>query len=129
MGAQRDVTNIGGVNHLADGLMLPIKFKNLDTAIADEATAVIVGVTGKKLRVMKLWMQTAVADALGVKFESAAGGTALASFQTIAAAAGSVVDAESQFGLFETAAGEGLFVDLTGTSQRITGFIVYVEVP
>lgn len=84
----------------------------------------VTAVTGKRIRVLSLFLVTS--GAVTVRFESAAGGTALTGQMAIAAN-GSLVLPHNEKGWFQTAAAELLNMELS-TGVAVNGALVYEEV-
>ena len=84
----------------------------------------VTAVTGKKIRVLSLFL--VAAGAVTVRFESAAGGTALTGVMSVPAN-GSLVLPFNEAGWFETAAAALLNMELGGAVQ-VSGALVYQEV-
>jgi len=97
----------------------PVKFVAIDEA-SSGASAQIAAVTGKRIRVMSFFM--VAAGAVGVKFQSAT--TDLTGVMSLAANGG--ISTTSHSGLFETAAGEALNINLSAAVQ-VSGSMAYVE--
>lgn len=83
--------------------------------------SVIAAVAGKKIRVLSFFLVSVTAVA--VRFESAAGGTALTGVMSMGAT-GVLSVPFSPAGHFETVAGEALNMELGGAVQ-VSGAIVY----
>ena len=81
----------------------------------------VAAVTGKKIRVLSYVL--VATTAVAVRFESAAGGTALTGVMTLAAGVPLVVNLERE-GHFETVAGELLNMELGGAVQ-VSGHMTY----
>ena len=84
----------------------------------------VAAVTGKKIRVLALWL-TMTGTAVTIRFESGAGGTAL-SGQATPLQGTSIILPLNELGWFETAAGSLLNLELGG-AQAVAGCLVYVE--
>lgn len=103
--------------------LLP-KFKIID-AVTSGDNEIVAAVTGKKIRVLALFM-TMTGTAVTARFESSAGGTALTGQMT--QTQGSTIALPfSPVGWFETVAGENLNLELGG-AQSVDGALLYVEV-
>lgn len=99
-----------------------VKFAVIDDASSGDNT-LITAVTGKKIRVLSYVIVTA--DAVNVRFESGAGGTALTGVMTFAANSGAAMNCFPA-GCFETAAGALLNLELSG-AVSVDGHLTYVE--
>lgn len=99
-----------------------IKHAAIDAATSGDNTLVS-AVTGKKIRVLSLWL--VATGAVTVRFESGAGGTAL-SGQASLAANGGIVLGFNEGGWFETAAGSLLNLELSG-AVSVDGSLSYIE--
>lgn len=100
-----------------------IKYAALSGATSGDNTLVS-AVAGKKIRVLSLY--AVAAGAVTVRFESAAGGTALTGVASLAANGGIVLPF-NEGGWFETNAGELLNMELGGAVQT-SGSLSYIEV-
>lgn len=101
------------------------KFAAIAAAGSGDNT-LVAAVTGKKIRVLAFHL-TMTGTAVTIRFESAAGGTALTGQMT--PLQGTSIDAPfCQLGHFETAASALLNLELGG-AQAVAGWLVYVEVP
>ena len=103
--------------------VLTPKFAVIDDALSPDNT-IVAAVTGKKIRVLSLYMISAAA--VTARFESGTGGTALTGQMEIAANGGFVLPF-SPVGHFETAAAALLNLELSGATS-CDGGITYVEV-
>lgn len=107
----------------AEGAILLPKFAII-TATASGDTAVVAAVAGKKIRVL---CASVNADAaVNVRFRSAT--TSISGLRYIAAAGGGSGWSYSPLGRFETASGEALNINLSGTANA-SGEVTYIEVP
>jgi hypothetical protein len=97
-----------------------VKFGVIDVASSGDNT-VVAAVTGKKIRVIALFL--VAAGAVVARWESGASGTALTGQMTFAANGGKVLP-YSEAGWFETAAGQLLNLELGG-AVSVDGGIVY----
>jgi len=103
--------------------LLP-KFAKIDAATSGDNT-LVAAVTGKKIRVLAGSL-TMTGTAVTIRFESAAGGTALTGQMT--PTQGSTITVPfCPLGHFETVAGELLNLELGG-AQSVDGWLVYIEV-
>ena len=99
--------------------LLP-KFAVVNAAVGDNA--IVAAVTGKKIRVLSGLL---VAGAIGtVRFESAAGGTALTGIM-VCVASNVLPFPFNPLGHFETVAGQALSLE---TTADVDGWVTYVEV-
>ena len=96
------------------------KFAAIDAASSGDNT-IVAAVTGKKIRVVALFL--VAAGAVTVRFESGAGGTALTGQMSLAANGGFALP-YNPVGYFETAAGELLNMELGGAVSA-DGSLVY----
>jgi hypothetical protein len=101
----------------------PIKRAIVSGATSGDNT-VVAAVTGKSIRVLQV--QLVSITAVAVRFESAAGGTALTGVMSLGAT-GVLSSGYCPVGHFQTAAGELLNMELGGAVQ-VSGWIVYQEV-
>ncbi len=101
----------------------PIKFAVIDNAGSGDNTLVS-AVPTKKIRVLSFML--VAAGTVTTRFESGAGGTALTGQMSWVANTG-VMGAYSPVGLFETAAGALLNLELSGVVS-VDGYLVYQEV-
>lgn len=101
-----------------------IKRAAIDGATSGDNT-LVAAVTGKKIRVLAL-MAVMTGTAVTIRFESAAGGTALTG-QMQPTQGGGFVMPFNPVGWFETNSGELLNMELSG-AQSVDGVLVYVEV-
>lgn len=85
----------------------------------------VAAVTGKKIRVLAMFA-IMTGTAVTIRFESAAGGTALTG-QMQPSQGGGFVLPYNPVGWFETVSGELLNMELSG-AQSVDGVLVYVEV-
>jgi hypothetical protein len=86
--------------------------------------AIKAAVTGKKIRLISAYIRQSAAGT--VRFESAAGGTALSGVM-VTTTADLVIDLPvNMFGHVQTAAGEGLYIE-AGTAA-VMGFATYQEI-
>lgn len=99
---------------------MPIKFAVVDVATAGDNT-IVSAVAGKKIRVLNYVLVSSAANT--VIWKSAT--TNISGGMQLAANGG--ISAESQFGLFETNAGEALILNLSAANS-VDGHIAYVEV-
>jgi len=100
-----------------------IKYAKIDHATSGDNT-VVSAVTGKKIRVIALFLVSA--GTVNVRFESAAGGTALTGQMNLIANTGFVLPFNPA-GWFETVASELLNLELSGAIS-VDGSLTYVEV-
>lgn len=101
-----------------------VKFKVVDAASSGDNT-IIAAVSGKKLRVLAGSL-TMTGTAVTIRFESAAGGTALTGQMT--PLQGHTIGLPyCPVGHFETVAGELLNLELGG-AQSVDGWLIYQEV-
>ena len=106
-----------------DSPLLP-KFAKVDGATSGDNT-IVAAVAGKKIRVIAGSL-VMTGTAVTIRFESAAGGTALTG--QMQPLQGNILPlAFCPVGHFETIAGELLNMELSG-AQSVDGWIVYVEV-
>ena len=98
------------------------KFVKIDVASSGDNT-IVSAVEGKKIRVLQYAL--VCSDAVTVQWKSS-GGTALSGAMSFAANGG-ISCPFSPVGLFETAIGEGLVLNLSAAVQ-VSGHLVYVEV-
>lgn len=103
--------------------LLP-KFAVIDAATSGDNT-IVAAVSGKKIRVIAAHL-TMTGTLVTIRFESAAGGTALTG-QMQPLAGHSITLPFNPVGWFETVAGELLNMELGG-SQSVDGCLTYVEV-
>lgn len=103
--------------------LLP-KFAKIDAAGAGD-NEVVAAVTGKKIRVLALFL-VMTGTAVTIRFESSAGGTALTGQMTPSQGGGFVLPF-NPVGWFETVAGENLNLELGG-AQSVDGCLTYVEI-
>lgn len=85
----------------------------------------VAAVAGKKIRVIAALL-VASGGAITVRFESAAGGTALSGLMNLGAD-GQLPLPENGFGWFETVAGELLNLELSAATS-VDGVLVYEEI-
>ena len=133
MSAQRDVSNIAGVNWQLDGLMLQVKFAKISLTTS---AAIVAAVTGKKIRVLGYAMTLdSTTGNESYQFSGDTAGTPVALSGTmiptaVAAPATPVLFRDSSpFGLFESAVGTSLGLTTAGTTPIAAGYLQYVEVP
>jgi hypothetical protein len=98
----------------------PVKFAKIDVATTG-STALVSAVTNRKIRAISLFL-VAGAD-VAVKFQS--NSTDKTGDMGLAANGG--MSADSHVGLFETAPGEALNIDLSGNVQ-VGGSLAYIEI-
>ena len=98
------------------------KFAVIDYASSGDNT-IVNAVAGKRIRVLQFALVTA--GAVNVRFESGAGGTALTGVMNFAANGG-IATPLCEYGLFETAAGALLNMELSG-AVSVDGWIVYAQ--
>ena len=103
--------------------LLP-KFAAIAAASSGDNT-LVTGVAGKRIRVLSAHL-TMTGTAVTIRFESAAGGTALTGQMTPLQGT-SISLPFSPLGHFQTVAGELLNLELGG-AQAVAGWLVYVEV-
>ena len=82
----------------------------------------VAAVAGKRIRVLSYHL--VVVTAVGVRFESGAGGTALTGVMTVGAN-GVLAPAFNPLGLFQTVAGENLNLELA-LAVQVSGAVTYV---
>jgi hypothetical protein len=100
----------------------PVKRAVITSAGAGDVT-VVAAVTGKKIRLLSAYIRQSAAGT--VRFESAAGGTALSGVM-VTTTADLVIDLPlNEFGHVQTAAGEALCIE-AGTAA-VMGFCTYQE--
>ena len=114
---------LGGVS-LSDAGPLAVKFALVAAASSGDNT-LVAAVTGKKIRVLSGSL-TMTGTAVTIRFESAAGGTALTGAMTPLQGT-TIALPFSPVGHFETAASALLNLELGG-AQGVGGWITYVEV-
>jgi len=102
--------------------MIDIKRAVIDTSAGDNT--IVVAVSGKKIRVLSLFLTAAAA--MAVRFESATAGTALTGAMALATGTPLVLP-YNPLGWFETIAGELLNLETT-TSNACDGALQYIEV-
>lgn len=108
---------------LAGGQALAeVKFASVDVA-ASGNTQIVAAVTGKNIRVLN-YVLVASGGANTVTWRSATAGPVTGG---MGLAANGGVSAESQFGLFQTTAGEALQINLSAATS-VDGHITYIEV-
>lgn len=112
----------GGIFN-GDSPLLP-KFAIIDAAGNGDNT-IVAAVASKKIRVLALHL-TMTGTLVTIRFESAAGGTALTG-QMQPLAGNSITLPFNPVGWFETVAGDLLNMELGG-AQSVDGCLVYVEV-
>jgi hypothetical protein len=100
-----------------------IKFAVIDAASSGDNT-LVAGVTGKKIRVLSVFLMAA--GAVNCRFESGASGTALTGQMNVAANGGFSLT-HNPGGWFETAAAALLNLELSG-AVSVDGCLTYVEV-
>jgi len=123
-GNLRVAAGIEGNFVLAGGVAMVPKFAVIDAASSGDNT-IVAAVTSKKIRVLALHL-TMTGTLVTIRFESAAGGTALTG-QMQPLAGNSITLPFNPLGWFETVAGELLNMELGG-AQSVDGCLVYVEV-
>lgn len=106
------------------GISAQTKYAVIDAATNGDNT-IVAAVTGKKIRVMSLFM-TMTGTQVTIRFESAAGGTALTG-QMLPIQGHTIVLPFNPAGWFETVAGELLNMELSG-GQSVDGCLTYIEV-
>lgn len=128
------------VGFVAQSMYAPIPLKVKFAKISASATEqdVVAAVSGKRIRVLSAqFTLTGHLDATAQFFSNGSGGTAISglfkplALQTDSGGAAMIVlsAADHPYGCFETATGQKLTVDGTGTSApAIEGFLTYVEV-
>lgn len=107
-----------------NGVLLQVKHAVISASSSGDNT-LVAAVTGKKLRVLSY--SFVVTGAVTVRFESAAGGTALTGQMPFAAAGDCWSPGYDPHGHFETVAGELLNLELSG-AVAVNGHLSYVEV-
>ena len=100
------------------------KFAKIDAATSGDNT-LVAAVTGKKIRVLAAFF-TMTGTAVTIRFESAAGGTALTG-QMTPTQGQTIVLPFNPLGWFETVAAELLNLELGG-AQSVDGALTYIEV-
>jgi hypothetical protein len=105
-------------------LGIATKYAKVDAASNGDNT-IVAAVTAKKIRVLA-GVLTMTGTAVTLRFESAAGGTALTG-QMTPAQGQTITIPYCPVGHFETVAGELLNLELGG-AQSVDGWIVYCEV-
>lgn len=100
------------------------KFAKIDAATSGDNT-LVAAVTGKKIRVLAAFL-TMTGTAVTIRFESAAGGTALTG-QLTPTQGQTIVLPFNPLGWFETVAAELLNLELGG-AQSVDGALTYIEV-
>ena len=121
--AQVTVGDLSGSLQASDATPLLIKYAAIDAATSGDNT-LVAGVTGKKIRVISLWLTSA--GTVTARFESGASGTALTGQATLAVNTGITLP-HNKDGWFETAAGSLLNLELSG-AVSVDGSLSYVEV-
>lgn len=106
------------------GVATTVKFAAIAVSGSGNNT-LVAAVTGKKIRVLQYTLMAA--GAVNAKFQSGAGGTDLTGLKYFAAAGAGISAAFTPTGLFETAAGALLNLNLSG-AVAVGGELVYVEV-
>jgi hypothetical protein len=106
-----------------NGARLTPKFAKIDAATSGDNT-LVAAVSGKKIRVLQLFLVSS--GTVATRFESGAGGTALTGQMNLIANTGYSLP-YSPVGLFETAAGELLNLELSG-AVSVDGSLTYIEV-
>lgn len=101
----------------------PVKRAVISGATSGD-NALVAAVTGKKIRVISLFL--IAAGAVTVRFESGAGGTALTGVMSVAANGGMVLNTNYD-GWFQTAEGVLLNMELGGAVQ-VSGALTYQEI-
>lgn len=101
---------------------LPVKRAVIDAATSGDNT-LVAAVTGKKVRVLSVFM--VAASAVNVRFESGASGTALTGQMNLAANGGFVLP-HNPHGWFETADATLLNLELSG-AVSVDGSLTYIE--
>lgn len=104
---------------------LQIKHAAIDAATQGDNT-IISAVTGKKIRVLSLFIVNGHTSTQTVRFESGAGGTALTG-QMILGANGDLILPYNPKGWFEAASGALLNMELSGATT-VDGALSYIEV-
>lgn len=112
----------GGIFN-GDSPLLP-KFAIID-AVTNGDNTIVAAVASKKIRVLALHL-TMTGTLVTIRFESAAGGTALTG-QMQPLAGNSITLPFNPVGWFETVAGDLLNMELGG-AQSVDGCLVYVEI-
>ncbi len=107
----------------ADKVARTPKFAKIDAASSGDNT-IVAAVTGKKIRVVALFV--VAAGAVNVAFESGAGGTALTGQMNLTTNSGFVLD-YNPVGWFETASATLLNLELSGAIS-VDGALTYIEV-
>lgn len=117
------------VGHVWAGQLRQVKFAAVNHNGATEA-ALVAAVPGKKIRVLRFFAQAAGTTPKAIFYSGpSSDADPISGVIPMSATAGTAVDLSSEHGLFETDAGDALYVDLTGNADNeIDGFLVYVEV-
>jgi hypothetical protein len=120
----RNITHVaGGVGGIG---LFKVKFAAVNLAKNGDR-AVVAAVVGKKIRVLGMHLVGSAGDGTAL-FTTATGGTAISGVVTVDIdVAQPLANLESEFGLFETVAGEGLYCTLSA-NMDLDGVISYVEV-
>jgi hypothetical protein len=105
------------------GVALTVKFAKI-VASASGATTIVAAVTSKKIRVIEL--RISASAAVNVKWQSHVTPTDLTGLAYYAANGGEVMP-KSEYGWFETVAGEALDINLSA-AVAVGGSLAYVEV-
>lgn len=118
---QRILAALGGSPTASTDASEP-KFAQINASTSGDNT-IVAAVTGKKIRVLQYVL--IAAGAVNARWQSAAAGSYLSGALPLAAQAGA--SAAFGGGLFETAAGELLNLELSAAIQ-VSGHLTYVEV-
>lgn len=105
-----------------DGNRFEIKRTIIDVAGSGD-NEVVAAVSGKKIVVIHY--QLIAAGTVNVRFESGAGGTALSGQMNLTTNSGA--SDRFDYGLFETAVGQSLNLELSGAIS-VDGYLSYIEV-
>lgn len=108
---------------LVAGVAVTPKYAVISGATSGDNT-VVAAVSGKKIRVLAL--KFVAAGTVNVRFESAAGGTALTGVESYVVNTGAVLN-YNPVGWFETVSGELLNMELSAAVQ-VSGHLTYIEV-
>lgn len=118
------IAHLSGVEYLDAATPLLVKRAIIDAASSGDNT-LVAAVTGKKIRVLSAFF-TMTGTAVTIRFESAAGGTALTG-QMTPSQGQTITLPHNPHGWFQTLSGELLNLELGG-AQSVDGALTYVEV-
>lgn len=112
---------------VANGLNAPltVKFASISRNSSGAGTAIVAAVASKKIRVLSYTIVSTAAQS--VKFQGDPAGTPVDLTGAMALAANGGVAPYAQNGLFESASGKALGLNLSASSQ-VSGHLSYVEV-